>query len=70
MARKRMNNTVRTDTFEQKIAFYQARQNYEAAEALHSLARSCGAPIDEVAIAARASKYREMMNEWRQGARA
>ena len=66
MSRRRMYNTVRTDTFEDKIAFYEARQNYEPAEALRSLARACGAPIDAALIAARASKYRQQLDEWRQ----
>ncbi len=57
--RKRQYNTVRTDTFEAKIALYTARRNYEAVEAIRSLVRSCGAPIDEQAIAYLVEEYKK-----------
>ena len=58
MARRRMFNTVRTDYLESKIAHYQALRWYEWAEALRTLARDIGAPIDEDAIAEDARKRR------------
>ncbi len=61
MARKRMYNTVRTDLLESKIAHYLARRNYEAAEAIRSLARnlSVQAPIDEQRIQQLAEERRK-----------
>jgi hypothetical protein len=58
MARKRMLNTIRTDYLESKIAHYDAMRWYDAAEALRSLAREIGAPIDDDAIAEDARKRR------------
>jgi hypothetical protein len=53
-----MYNTVRTDYLEGKIAHYEAMRWYDAAEALRSLARDIGAPIDEDTIAEDARKRR------------
>lgn len=47
MPRKRMLNTVRTDTLEHRIAHYQALGNYDAAEAIRELSQGMAAPIDE-----------------------
>ena len=69
MTRRRMLNTVRTDYLESKIAHYQAMRWYEQAEALRSLARDVGAPIDEDAISEDARKRRIYYEtgEWRGG---
>lgn len=60
MPRKRQYNTVRTDQFEKMIAHYHALRNYEAEEAIRSLAFAVGAPIDEDIIAADAQNRHEI----------
>lgn len=48
MARRfRKFNTVRTDTLESKIAFFEARGDSRTAQAFRTLARDIGAPIRE-----------------------
>lgn len=59
MARKRrMYNTVRTDSFESDIAHYDAKGDFTAANALRQLARSVGAPLDHEAIGRDTAKRR------------
>jgi hypothetical protein len=48
--RYRAYNTVRTDTLESKIAFFEARGDTRTAQAFRSLARDIGAPIREEQI--------------------
>jgi hypothetical protein len=45
-----MYNAVRTDYLESKIAHYEAMRWYEYTEALRSLARDIGTPLDQNAI--------------------
>ena len=47
---KRTYNRIRTDTLENLIAGYKARQQFEAAQALYDLAATIGAPIRQAVI--------------------
>lgn len=48
---KRQRNNVNTQTFEQLIISYEAKEMHEAADAIRDLAQMVGAPIDEQKIA-------------------
>lgn len=47
---RREYNTLRTDYLESHIAFYRAKRDYGAEDALRTLARDVSAPIDETEI--------------------
>ena len=55
---------VRTDHLEAQIAYYEARQEWAAVDALRNLARHISAPIDEIAIAARCADARIEVQRW------
>ena len=55
---KRIYTRVRNETFEKKIAFYTARKQYEAVDALRSLARDAGVPLDEARVQELTEEYR------------
>ena len=57
-------NEVRTDYLEAQIAYYEARQEWAAVDALRNLARHIGAPIDETAIAARRADVKSEVQRW------
>lgn len=50
MAQKRMMNVIRTDTIENKIAWYMATGDYNTAQTWRNVAKVCGAPISEELI--------------------
>ena len=54
--KRKILNTVRTDTLEGRIALYEAQRRYDASEALRWLAQSIGAPISEAMISRRRSQ--------------
>ncbi len=57
VSRKRREfNRVRTSYLEGQIAYYRARRNYDAAQALYRLARDVAAPIDEQIIQEKAQE--------------
>ena len=60
MTKRKAINQIRTDTLETKIAHYRAMGNYDAADAIESLARSIGAPIDMDAIAEEVKERHEV----------
>jgi hypothetical protein len=60
MARRfRIYNTVRTDTLESKIAFYQSQGDTRTANAFITLARDIGAPVRQTEI----EKLQKMFKE-------
>lgn len=67
MAKKRQYNTVRTDYLEQQLAHYRARRDYGAFDALESLARDVGAPIDREWIEDTAAKRKALYDHWAHG---
>ena len=60
---KRIYTRVRNETFERKIAWYTARKQYEAVDALRSLARDIAAPIDDAVIQTMTEEYRKHLEE-------
>ena len=64
MARKRMYNTVRTDSLEERMAYHEARGDYNAYDALDWLARDVGAPIDYDEIEKTVESHRVLYRHW------
>lgn len=61
MARRfRMYNTVRTDTLESKIAFYQSQGDTRTANAFINLAQGIGAPVRQTEIDRLQKMYQEV----------
>jgi len=62
-----MYNTVRTDSLESRMAFYKARGNYNAYDAIEWLARDVGAPIDYAKIEQTVKEQRALYRHWEHG---